>query len=220
MACRCAPAFKQLTNQLNALFPYRDHASDGCCGDAAHASRKSDHNPATSGAARGFARAYDVDEDLVRGMGDRQLWEWALLLLGDRRCKYIIYEGYILYPDGRMNVYKGVNAHKQHMHLSIHDWAVHDTTPWVMPGRTYKKEEDNVMQIKIWNEDGKPGKVLILQGINGWVGLAIQSPSDITAIHDRNRDPATGKSMIPEQPQPSGIMKRTTMIGVLPRQAA
>lgn len=125
MGCACAPALKVARDELNALFPNRDKGSDGCCGDADHAARKSDHNP-----LNGYARAFDYDEDIVDGMGDQELQGMALVLLADSRTKYLIYEAQLLYPDGTVKPYTGVNAHRQHLHHSIKDSAVHDTRPW------------------------------------------------------------------------------------------
>lgn len=126
MACKCPPALNTLTAELNAIFPDRDRRSDGCCGDAAHNARRSDHNANVEG----WARAKDLDEDLIADMGDRQLWTLGLILLSDPRTKYIIYEKRILYPDGTNKEYFGINDHRSHLHLSIHDWAVLDTRPW------------------------------------------------------------------------------------------
>lgn len=132
MACRCAPALTIYRDEINALFPDRDKASDGCCGDAAHAARRSDHNPATTGAGVGYAHAFDLDEDLVAGWGDRQLWHMGILLLSDPRTKYVIYEARILYPDGTDNPYSGINAHRSHLHLSIKPTATFNTAPWFL----------------------------------------------------------------------------------------
>lgn len=125
MACRCAPALVTLRNQIDAAYPGRDKASDGCCGDPAHAGRKSDHN-----STAGFAHALDIDEDIVANMGDRPLWETGILLLSDHRTKYLIYEARILYPDGTDKPYTGPNAHRHHLHISIKTIATRDTRPW------------------------------------------------------------------------------------------
>lgn len=125
MACTCSPCLIVLRDQVNRAWPHRDKASDGCCGDADHAARRSDHNP-----YNGYAHAYDFDEDFTVGMGEKPLWHFGLSLLADRRTKYLIYEGKLLYPDGRILTYTGINAHKSHLHLSVHLWATHDRTPW------------------------------------------------------------------------------------------
>ena len=143
MSCRCAPALIVARNELNAVWPNRDRGSDGCCGDAAHRARKSDHNPRTTGPGKGFAAAYDYDEDIATDLGDRELTGVGLVLLGDPRTKYLIYEAQLLYPDGTVRAYTGVNAHRSHLHHSIHDWAIHDTRPWGI-ARAFQPQEDDL----------------------------------------------------------------------------
>lgn len=129
MACRCAPALLQLRKEFDTRWPGRDKASDGCCASAAHHQQnsKSDHEPDVNG----IAHAIDIDEDLVAGMGDRQLWEFTVVVLADPRTKYVIYERQIMYPDGTVNAYHGINAHEHHMHVSI-KWNAHpDVSEWL-----------------------------------------------------------------------------------------
>ncbi len=124
VSCSCARSLLQLRNEFNAIWPLRDKASDGCCGDAAHQARKSDHNADASG----FAHAFDTDEDLSEGLHTLQ---WLVRhLLRDSRTKYIIYEGFIYYPDGTVNVYTGANAHKMHLHLSTKAGTHNDVRSW------------------------------------------------------------------------------------------
>jgi hypothetical protein len=125
MACTCAPALLQLRKEINAKWPDRDKASDGCCGDDAHAARKSDHNPD----ADGYAHALDIDENLTDNVGS--LAFLVPVLLADSRTKYVIYEGEIHYPPATTKPYTGVNAHKQHLHLSIKGTATFETRPWL-----------------------------------------------------------------------------------------
>lgn len=141
MACTCAPSLVALRNEVNALFLRRDKSSDGCCGDAAHAARKSDHNP-----TGGYAHALDIDEDIEPG---RDLLWLKPILLDDHRTKYVIYEGRIAYPDGADKPYTGPNAHLHHLHLSIKSTATFDTRRWIPPGTTTtpppRTEEDFTM---------------------------------------------------------------------------
>lgn len=128
MTCRCAPALVALRQDLDRMFPRRDRASDGCCGDAAHRLRKSDHNPDGSG----YAHAHDFDEDTGQAGPMPLLW-LKTLLLRDRRTKYVIYERRIAWPGGREQAYTGPNAHDHHLHLSILSTATHDTRLWLTP---------------------------------------------------------------------------------------
>lgn len=128
MSCRCAPALVVLRTQIDARWPRRDKSSDGCCGDSAHAARKSDHNP-----VGGFAHALDIDADLSPSVRVDVL---LADLLADPRCKYVIRNGRIRYPDGTNNKYTGVNAHTKHLHLSIKPGATFDLREWRLPGVT------------------------------------------------------------------------------------
>lgn len=130
MACRCAPALIALRTEVDARWPGRDKTSDGCCGDAAHAARTSDHNPD----AQGWAHAYDIDEDIAPATDLLGLWD-AWRAMPDPRIKYLIYEAQIVYPnsatDRRPRAYTGPNAHRHHMHVSIVAPATHDVSPWL-----------------------------------------------------------------------------------------
>lgn len=173
MSCRCAPALITLRDQLNTLYPHRDKASDGCCGDPAHRARKSDHNP-----TNGYAHAYDFDEDIAPAMGEKPLWEFGLNLLADERTKYLIYEGRLLYPDGTNKPYSGANPHDHHLHLSIHTWATHDTDPWKVPGPEPKKGQ--ALMIEVWNAKGDTTLWRVLVNpVNGagWERVRIAAPA-------------------------------------------
>lgn len=141
MACKCAPALNVLKEQLDKRWPARDRASDGCCGDAAHSTRKSDHNP--DGA--GFAHARDIDRDLGDGTSPHTLAE---VLLNDHRAKYVIFDGHIGFlqhrglPVAQWPVYTGPNAHRHHIHVSIQPTATHDTNWWALPGTPVDEEDD------------------------------------------------------------------------------
>jgi hypothetical protein len=143
MACKCAPALYKLRNEFDVAYPKRDRSSDGCCGDTAHSARKSDHNADEEG----YAHALDVDEDVSPGLDLSSLWEyWTGARVGmfrkagvpatqagqwDERIKYLIYERCIAYPNGEIKYYSGENAHKHHMHVSIHPWATFLDENWL-----------------------------------------------------------------------------------------
>jgi hypothetical protein len=124
MAWRIAKSLLRLREQINAAYPGRDRASDGGIGDAAHASRKSDHNPWVVHRGIGIVTAIDIDEDLNAG----DLLMWIIDEIQDSRdprVKYIIYEGQITAKGDitRWKPYTGVNAHRHHAHISVHPEA-------------------------------------------------------------------------------------------------
>lgn len=121
-----------LDQEIDGVWKNRDHTSDGTIGDAAHASRKSDHNPWVKDAnGTGVVRARDIDEDLdgkpangeydAKALFDKLL---ALAKAGDPRLNgggYLIYEGHIYSEKGNWapRPYSGPNAHKLHVHVSF-----------------------------------------------------------------------------------------------------
>jgi hypothetical protein len=121
-----------LGQEINGVWKSRDHASDGTIGDAAHASRESDHNPWVKDRnGVGVVRARDIDEDLdgkpANGEYDAKALFDKLLVLakaGDPRLNgggYLIYEGHI-YSEKQnwaARKYTGPNAHKHHIHVSF-----------------------------------------------------------------------------------------------------
>lgn len=123
MACTCSPALVALRDQLDAAYPGRQKAADGCCASAAHHQRSpnSDHEPD----ANGFAHAYDVTTDPhidMQGLADR--------LLYDPRTKYVIWNRRIADARGPWRPYSGPDPHTGHLHLSIAADATHDTWAW------------------------------------------------------------------------------------------
>jgi len=114
-------AGQQLREQIDDSFPDRDRKSDGWIGDAAHASRPSDHNPDPS---NGIVRAIDVDKDLDTRpstgayLAD-QIRECAKA--GDKRISYVIYAGKIASAkkSWRWRPYDGINRHDHHIHISF-----------------------------------------------------------------------------------------------------
>lgn len=135
MAWRVARSLDVLLGQLNARFPHRSKLSDGSIGDAAHASRSSDHNPWYG---PGIVTARDYTHDPKGGVDINRLSD-ELAASRDPRIKYVIANGMIL--DSRPGNrpwqwvrYTGSNQHTKHLHLSVMDNpSCDDTRPWNLP---------------------------------------------------------------------------------------
>lgn len=135
MAWRVARSLDILLGQINTAFPGRNKASDGAIGDAAHASRSSDHNPWYG---PGIVTARDYTHDPAHGVDIDRLSD-ELAASRDPRIKYIIANRLIL--DSRAGNrpwqwvrYTGSNPHTKHLHLSVMDNAsCDDTRPWNLP---------------------------------------------------------------------------------------
>ena len=126
MTWRLAKSLKKLQAQINEMAPGRSRVSDGSIGDAAHAARKSDHNPNE----RGIVAAIDVTHDPSGGCDGRIL---SRSLIADSRVKYVIFNSQIWKArTGQWELYDGANPHNHHVHVSvkpdaldqIQDWAV------------------------------------------------------------------------------------------------
>lgn len=108
-----APAIAAIERAVNARWPNRSRASDGWIGDAAHATRPSDHNPLPG---IGAVLAYDFT---VNGIDP---WGLIAALVLDDRVRYIIYDEKIAYVDDGFRVwykYTGSNPHTKHIHVSV-----------------------------------------------------------------------------------------------------
>lgn len=126
MTCRCSPSLVRLM----ADFAARGHINSGCCGDAAHQARVSDHNPDASG----YAHAQDIHE-----LADHDMQPYVDFMMRNPALsapvKYLIYEGFIYYPhDGVRKagryVYTGPNSHAHHLHVSINADATNYGGSW------------------------------------------------------------------------------------------
>lgn len=130
---RLAPCLVDLIKQCDDLFPNRSTASDGSIGDAAHASRASDHNPAD-----GWVCAVDVTDDKANGC-DADLLAQHIVASRDPRVKYVIWNRTIAksyasngVPAWQPYPYTGTNAHDKHTHVSVHNTAAarNDLSAW------------------------------------------------------------------------------------------
>lgn len=139
MAWRVARSLDVLLGQVNEAAPRRSKVSDGAIGDAAHASRDSDHNPWISKAGKGVVTARDFTHDPAGGL-DCDALAAALVRSRDPRIKYIIWNRRILSgargPSPWVwRPYSGTNPHSKHLHLSVEStsdrfddargWAIH-----------------------------------------------------------------------------------------------
>ena len=108
--------------QVDQRWPKRNKASDGTIGDAAHASRNSDHNPwiKEANSRLGVVSAIDITHDPGNGP-DCNVLAAALIRNGDKRIKYIIWSRRIWNPDisPYWRPYNGANTHTKHLHLSV-----------------------------------------------------------------------------------------------------
>ncbi|MFK0249295.1 peptidoglycan-binding protein [Amycolatopsis azurea] len=138
MAWRLANALVDLRNEVNIRWPSRDRASDGTIGDAAHASRSSDHNPWVKDALGvGVVRALDVDVDGIdsgwlaeylrqRGRnGDLRLTGGGYVIL-NRRITNNDFSGW--------HAYTGSNPHTSHLHVSFSRTRYDDRGSWGIAG--------------------------------------------------------------------------------------
>lgn len=129
---RRAKATAMLLAQVNRAAPSRNKSSDGWIGDAAHASRKSDHNPNSAG----VVQAQDITHDPKGGFDSYKFAE-HLRTHPDRRIKYVISNRKIFSGAGGPQPwvwrgYTGSNPHDAHAHVSVMDSAAlyDDETPW------------------------------------------------------------------------------------------
>lgn len=167
---RKAKSLDALLNQVNALYPTRSKSSDGWIGDAAHAARKSDHNPNSAG----VVQAIDITHDPARGF-DSYKFADMLVRNKDPRVKSIISNSRICSTPESIRVngytgpawvwrgYDGSNSHSQHVHISVNDApALYDNAStwnlgvaWPKPaGPSPKNTFDESLQRLLVHEGG------------------------------------------------------------------
>jgi len=132
---RLAESLVTLGEQLSTIWPEGGPA-DGTIGDAAHASRRSDHNPNSNS----VVTALDMDE-VVEDRGDALVA--ALVAARDHRIKYIIHEAQIWRSYARTGTipwqpspYSGTNIHPNHVHISVSALSARydDSRAWNLNG--------------------------------------------------------------------------------------
>jgi len=114
-------AGRQLREQIDDDYPDRDKRSDGWIADARHTAKgNSDHIPD----ARGIVRGLDIDANLNAHPEEthsvvEKLRQCAKR--GDKRIKYIIFDGRIasVILNWKWRKYNGANPHRSHFHISF-----------------------------------------------------------------------------------------------------
>jgi hypothetical protein len=151
-------AGQQLREQIDDCYPDRSRKSDGWIGDPRHASRKSDHNPDSEG----WVFALDVTADL--GAHSEEAHNLVdeirkAAKKGERRIKYIIFDGRISSPifNWKWRKYKGANPHKSHFHISFTQLGKKDGSFFNIPmlgGTDGRTEEDDRNLVENIRRDG------------------------------------------------------------------
>lgn len=136
MAWKLAPALAALISDVNQEWPNRDKSFDGTIGDAAHAARKSEHNPnrdPSDDVPDGYVTAADITSagvDVARLIN---------ALVADPRVWYVIHDRVIrsrTYGFKRQD-YHGADPHLHHIHVSLVQRAAQcdDTRAWLVQAK-------------------------------------------------------------------------------------
>ena len=112
---RRSKAAEALNKQIAAMHPNRQKHSDGWIGDAAHAKRKSDHNPNSAG----VVLAEDITHDPNGGF-DAAAFAEKLRQEKDPRIDYVIHNKRIFSKarGWEWRPYEG-HPHSGHVHISF-----------------------------------------------------------------------------------------------------
>ena len=116
-------AGQQLREQIDDDYPDRDRRSDGWVADARHLAKgNSDHIPDVK--AGGIVRAIDIDADLAAHKEEAHSLVEKIRKCakrGDKRIKYVIFDGRIASPilNWKARKYTGANPHRSHFHVSF-----------------------------------------------------------------------------------------------------
>lgn len=127
---RPAKSLLTLRRQIGERWPKRSKVSDGLLGDPAHAARgsASDHNPHVKIEGVGVVTAFDITKDDQNGP---DAYDLAHALTLDSRAKSVIFNARIWKArTGKWEAYRGANAHKQHVHLSVKPESADDDREW------------------------------------------------------------------------------------------
>ena len=144
---RVATTLETLLAEINLAAPQRSRGSDGGIGDAAHATRDSDHNPwVKDSRGVGVVRARDFTDDPAGGLDCNALADHLAALLGKHpglgAGAYVIWNRRII-STSRLSEgwrsYSGSNPHTKHLHLSCGLAGYDSTAPYGWPPKPKKK---------------------------------------------------------------------------------
>lgn len=133
---RAAKSLDTLRRQIDKRWPKRRTKFDGIIGDAAHASRQSDHNPNV----QGIVLAEDITHDPLQGPDAQEVVD-ALVQSKDNRISYLIHNGRIWrayakpgIPAWTPSPYRLADKHLHHFHISVvRDPPLYDDErPWTI----------------------------------------------------------------------------------------
>lgn len=141
MTWRVAVSLNVLLTEVNASAPRRSKASDGSIGDAAHATRSSDHNPwVKDSRGVGVVRARDFTHDPAGGLDAGALAEAIADLLGKHPAlgsgAYVIWNRRIISTNRLAEgwrSYSGSNQHTSHVHISVGTSGYDSDAQWLTP---------------------------------------------------------------------------------------
>lgn len=160
----------ELRAAVNAAAPLRSRVSDGWIGDAAHATRTSDHNPWVLDGKTGIVTALDITNDPIQGVDGNVL---SRALIRDPRVKYVIWNRQIWSrqkPTWR--AYTGKNPHNHHVHVSVSsdkDKYDDDTLPWDLGKQTVgaiiPSTEPAQQKLRLKDQGGDVFKLQTLLGV-------------------------------------------------------
>lgn len=133
MSWTVAKSLDVLLAEVNKVAPGRSKVSDGSIGDAAHATRDSDHNPWLNNTVR----ARDFTDDPKHGFSAGELASYVAGLLGKHPAlgegAYVIWNRRII-SASRLGEgwrpYTGSNPHTKHVHISVGLIGYNSTAPW------------------------------------------------------------------------------------------
>lgn len=128
MAWYLNKALTTFRNEVNAVFPNRDKASDGTIGDAAHQASTSDHNPDSDGSVD----AWDMDVDLKSGNDAANIEKLKAAFQAHPAARYWIHNRKIANRNNgwKREAYYGASAHTEHVHWNSEPAHEDSTKSW------------------------------------------------------------------------------------------